>query len=479
MAEYLIQEKSIVAIANAIREKTNTTETLTLEEMANKIFSIGGDSYKLPVLDKSYPQDASVTVIKGNTTSATFSVIISEHGEPATYTYQWYVNGTAVDGATSSTYIKNDLSNTATYSVYCEVTNKRGTVTSRVATLNVTQYYTPVLNTSYPKNVTTTVMKGSTTSATFTVNISQAGNPTSYTYQWYKDGTAVSGATSSSYTISNISSTVTNTIYCVVTNKAGSVTSRSATLKVTQIYTPVLSSSYPKDATAEVGASFTSKVSISTAGSPSTYTYQWYKNGTAVSGATSSSYSFTPSGVGAITLYCKVTNSAGTVTSRTATITPRLYLYKAGNQCTSTTGGWISTDLKYANNDGFYQPAATPTKNSTNMVFLARSSEFGEFHGTYTKNKINLTNGTYLKAEINVNSLDWDDRSRWSIRTLTGLNYYNGTASSAGSPNATGSATVKLNVTSLNSSYYIALVVGFTSERNSKAQTTVNNVWLE
>ena len=439
----------------------------------------GGETYKLPILNSNYPKDVTTTVIKGNTTSATFSVSISEPGNPATYTYQWYVNGSAVSGATSSTYIKRDLSNTATYSVYCEVTNKKGTVTSRIATLSVTQYYTPVLNTSYPKDVTTTVKKGSTTSATFTVSISQAGNPTSYTYQWYKDGTAVSGATSSSYTVSNLSSTVTNTIYCVVTNKAGSVTSRSATLKVTQIYTPVLNSSYPQNATAEVGASFTSKVSISTAGSPASYTYQWYKNGTAVSGATSSSYSFTPSGVGAITLYCKVTNSAGTVTSRTATITPRLYLYKAGNQCTTTTGGWISTSLKWDNSDGVNAPAAAPTKNSTNMVFTARSTEFGEFHGTYTKNKINLTNGTYLKAEITVNSLDWDDRSRWSIRALTGLNYYNGTASSAGSPNSTGSATVKLNVTSLNSSYYIALVVGFTSERNSQAKTTVNNVWLE
>lgn len=439
----------------------------------------GGETYKLPILNSNYPKDVTTTVIKGNTTSATFSVSISEPGNPATYTYQWYVNGSAVSGATSSTYIKRDLSNTATYSVYCEVTNKKGTVTSRIATLSVTQYYTPVLNTSYPKDVTTTVKKGSTTSATFTVSISQAGNPTSYTYQWYKDGTAVSGATSSSYTVSNLSSTVTNTIYCVVTNKAGSVTSRSATLKVTQIYTPVLSSSYPKDATAEVGASFTSKVSISTAGSPASYTYQWYKNGTAVSGATSSSYSFTPSGVGAITLYCKVTNSAGTVTSRTATITPRLYLYKAGNECTTTTGGWKAGSFIYQNVDDGKDAfeALPPIKNSTNMVFKSNYTTRGKFDGVFTK-KINLTSCQKLCADINVDTL-YDGASRLRLRVLTGVNLYNQTAASTGSGNSTGRKTISLNVSSLNNSYYIGMSMNFTSKENKSDQTTVHNVWLE
>lgn len=40
MAEYLIQEETITAIANAIREKTDTTNKLTLEEMTTKISSI-------------------------------------------------------------------------------------------------------------------------------------------------------------------------------------------------------------------------------------------------------------------------------------------------------------------------------------------------------------------------------------------------------------------------------------------------------
>ena len=84
---------------------------------------------------------------------------------------------------------------------------------------------------------------------------------------------------------------------------------------------PILDDNYPKNETVSIHNSITSEVVISTEGYPASYTYQWYKDGNAVSGATSSSYTFTPTTVGTITLYCEVTNKAGTVISRTATIT--------------------------------------------------------------------------------------------------------------------------------------------------------------
>lgn len=336
----------------------------------------------------------------------------------------------------------------------------------------------PVLSEKYPEDISTAIIKGNTTSATFKVEIAIPGSPAAYTYQWYVDGSPVEGATNSVYTISDIADTRKNTVYCEVTNKKGTVTSRVATLDVVQQYAPVLDASYPQDGIAEVGVALTSKVVIATEGNPAP-TYQWYKDGVAVTGATSDSYTFTPDDVGSFTLYCEVTNAAGKVTSRTANFSTRLYLYKAGNECTAKTGGWISTNLKWDNSDGVNQPATAPAKNASSMVFVAQSTAAGKFHGTYTSQKINLTNGVKLKAEITVNSLDWDDASRWSIRALTGLNYYNGTAAAAGSPNSVGDHTVSLSVENLNSSYNIAMVVGFTSEQNSKSQTTVHNVWLE
>ena len=93
----------------------------------------GGEAYKLPILDTIYPQDKTVTASSDGTVS--FFVSISEHGKPTDYKYQWYVNGSAVEGAINVNYIMNATANdVGTYTVYCDVTNKAGTLTSRVAT---------------------------------------------------------------------------------------------------------------------------------------------------------------------------------------------------------------------------------------------------------------------------------------------------------------------------------------------------------
>ena len=98
----------------------------------------GGESYELPVLDASYPKDAAVTASPGG--SASFSVRITTPGRPAEYTYQWYRNGAAVSGATGAALTLTGLTAAATYSVYCKVTNKAGSVNSRTATLTVRSY---------------------------------------------------------------------------------------------------------------------------------------------------------------------------------------------------------------------------------------------------------------------------------------------------------------------------------------------------
>lgn len=101
------------------------------------IFGVAGsyNSGYVPTLNENYPAD--VTIVESASGSATFYVSISTPGKPAEYTYKWYVNGSVVSGATSSSYTKTGLTSAATYSIYCEVTNKAGTVTSRVATLTV------------------------------------------------------------------------------------------------------------------------------------------------------------------------------------------------------------------------------------------------------------------------------------------------------------------------------------------------------
>lgn len=226
-----------------------------------------------------------------------------------------------------------------------------------------------ILDPNYPKDVTTTVIKGNTVDATFTAKISEHGKPTEYTYQWYVNDIAIVGATEENFTLTGIGETVTSTVYCDVTNKKGTVRSRVATLKVTQYYTPVLDSNYPQDVSVEIHKSVTVTAAIATAGYPNSYTYQWYNNGAAVSGATGYTYTFTPTKVGNTSVYCSITNDAGTVSSRTATITANpVYLYNWGNTCDAITGGW---HLRYSGYDG----VTFTTNNGNGFMVMERHRE--------------------------------------------------------------------------------------------------------
>ena len=63
-------------------------------------------------------------------------VVFAEEGKPDVYTYQWYVNGNAVAGATAASFTRTAPA-IGTENIYCVVTNKAGTVQSKTAILNV------------------------------------------------------------------------------------------------------------------------------------------------------------------------------------------------------------------------------------------------------------------------------------------------------------------------------------------------------
>ncbi|MBE6969283.1 MAG: hypothetical protein E7442_04065 [Ruminococcaceae bacterium] len=325
-------------------------------------------------------------------------------------------------------------------------------------------YKPAILNAAYPQNVTKTVIKGSSTSATFSVQIAEAGNPAEYTYQWYKDGTAVSGASSSSYTITGLTSTATHTVYCEVTNKGGTVQSRIATLKVTQQYTPVLNSSYPANITgAEVGSSATFKVTIATAGVPDSYTYQWYVNGSAVSGATNASYTRSNLAKGSYTVYCKVTNAAGTVQSRTATLTvTKKYLYKNGDKCSGVTGGW--TMVKDSNGTGAF---------NSDHIALGYTGSSGRNAAAYTVNKVSTAGFSTMKVKVNITTSGGADYYGFffGVSTQKTNVKYEGLVAYTRS-STKGEQTLSLSLSSYQGSYYACVTT-------STANVTVSEVWLE
>ena len=149
----------------------------------------------------------------------------------------------------------------------------------------------------------------------FTSTVS--GGVPSYTYQWYLNGSAVAGATSPIWTLTP----TTSGYYIVFLNVEDSLGSTAKSNEVTITAAPPLSVSIsPTSASILVGQSVTFASSVSGGYAP--YGYQWFLNGAPVSGATSNTWTFTPSAGGIYYVYLKVIDAEGnTAQSDVARIT--------------------------------------------------------------------------------------------------------------------------------------------------------------
>lgn len=150
--------------------------------------------------------------------------------------------------------------------------------------------------------------------ATFTV-VAEGNSPT---YQWSRNGAAITGATSASYTTPATVAGDSGAKYTVVvTSGSESLTSREATLTVN---VPPSITTQPASASVTAGSTATFNV---TAAGTGTLSYQWRRDGTAIAGATASAYTTaaTVAGDDGAQFSVVVTSAYGTVTSNAATLT--------------------------------------------------------------------------------------------------------------------------------------------------------------
>jgi hypothetical protein len=245
------------------------------------------------------------------TAGSTVILSVSADGT-SPFTYQWIKDGINMPGATGPTVTLANVqsANAGSYAVL--VANAAGSTTSDVSTIAVLPAtFAPVITV---QPTSRSVIAGA--NVTFTVGASGTPAPT---FQWKKNGTVISGATSSTFTLNAVQISDAATFTAVATNSAGSATSSGAVLTVaTSTVAPVITTQ-PASQSVLPGANVTFTVAAS--GTP-TPTFQWKKNGTVISGATSSTYTLNAvQGSTAGTYTAVATNSAGSATSAGAVLT--------------------------------------------------------------------------------------------------------------------------------------------------------------
>jgi hypothetical protein len=309
--------------------------------------------------------------------------------------YQWYLNGTAISGATSSSLVGYNVTQQSAGNYTVVVTDNLGSETSVPALLTVNPVALPVI---VEQPLSVNVAPGEEVDLQVTTGSSQVAP----TYQWYLNGVAISGANAPLYIISGASSTNAGSYTVALTNAAGTVTSSAATVTVGPAIAPQIAVQ-PASQQVMPGTGFS--VSVNAKGS-APLNYQWYLNGTALPQQgvyPSAIYTVdgaSPENAGSYTV--TVSNSAGAVTSAAANVTvlpavsPVITTQPVGGSCpvnadetTLFVNATGTTNLAY---QWYLNGVAVPNATSDSLAFAPYSEADA---GTYT---VTVTDGQGLSV---------------------------------------------------------------------------------
>lgn len=229
------------------------------------------------------------------------------NGGTTPYSYQWLVNGTAVAGATGTTFAFQPL-HPASYLINVSVTDSANWL---VWTVAVTETVTPGPQVSMTQNARVVDV-----GMTVAFNGMVSGGIAPYTWTYYLNGARVQ---SGALTDWNFTATTNGTYMVTLTVTDSRIAHSSQSLSVTVNARPS-GTATPATPSIDLGQKLT--LSLSVNGGTAPLTYQWYLNGSAITGATSTSYTITPGGVAIYLFNASVTDTLGVVGwSNLATLT--------------------------------------------------------------------------------------------------------------------------------------------------------------
>ena len=265
----------------------------------------------------------------------------------------------------SSSYTPPSSSAGTTY-YYCVVSDAQGgcdAATTNTATQTIDA--DPSISSQPSSGID--VCEGGSPSA---MSVTATGGSTSYTYQWYSNGsnsnsggTSIPSATSSSYTPPS-SSAGTTYYYCVVSDAQGGCDAATTNTATQTIDADPSISSQPSSGSDVCEGGSPSAMSVTATGGSTSYTYQWYSNGsnsnsggTSIPSATSSSYTPPSISAGTTYYYCVVSDAQGgcdAATTNTASqiVDAAVTVSAAGN------------DISQCNNGSFTMAANSPSSGT-------------------------------------------------------------------------------------------------------------------
>jgi hypothetical protein len=254
-----------------------------------------------------------VSATEGETLTADTSSLADADGLGA-FSYQWLRDGAVITGATNSTYLLSQGDVGTTISVQVSYTDGYGTLES------VTSGSTPpVTNTnSSPAGNVDILGASATEGETLTADTSGLADEDglgAFSYQWLRDGVAIADATDSTYLLTQQDVGTAISVQVSYTDGGGTgeqVTSGETPLVANVNDSPIgdvtITGSPTQDETLTTDTS-----GLADEDGLGAFSYQWLRDGVAITGATDSTYLLTQEDVGtSISVQVSYTDGGGT-----------------------------------------------------------------------------------------------------------------------------------------------------------------------
>ncbi|MCU1404490.1 MAG: hypothetical protein JWQ43_793 [Glaciihabitans sp.] len=304
---------SYTLLADDVGAKFTVTVTGTLAGYATVPRTSAATAAVVPATMIGFAPTISGTATVGKTLTAT---VAAWSPAPVAISYQWKRGGTAIKSATASTYTL--VAADAAKAITVTVTGTKAGY-STLAKTSGSKTVTSILTATPTPTISGTAVLGGTLTA-------KAGtwtpSPVALAYQWKREGVVIPKATASTYKL--VSADTGKKITVAVTGKKSGYVSVTKTSTATTVAKVLTATPTPKiTGTAKIGQ--TLKVTAGTwSPAPVTLKYTWLRGGTAISGATSSSYKLVAADKGKM-ITVKVTGSKSgyaTISKSTTAVKP-------------------------------------------------------------------------------------------------------------------------------------------------------------